>query len=93
MLKQKGLSLEPGNVYQLSFTASASENRDITARVTNDFGRTFNLTSTPQTYQFSFLYEGDSLSDQLVIFLVGNTENYAAGTVIIDNVVFRVEDK
>jgi hypothetical protein len=93
MLKQKGLSLVPGTVYQLSFTASASAARDIIARVTNDYGRTFNITSTPQTYRFSFLYEGGELSDQLVIFLVGNTENYAAGTVIIDNVVFSAEDK
>ena len=93
MLKQKGLSLVPGTVYQLSFTASASAARDITARVTNDYGRTFNITSTPQTYRFSFLYEGGELSNQLVIFLVGNTENYAAGTVIIDNVVFSAEDK
>jgi hypothetical protein len=84
--KQKGLSLVQGETYKLSFTASSTADRDIVAKVTDNYFETFNLTSTATTFEFIFTYEGADVTDEKVIFLLANTANFAAGVVTIDDV-------
>ncbi len=90
MLKQKGLSLVQGETYKLTFTASASVDRDMIAKVTDNYSETFNLTSTPTEFSFMFTYEEDSLTDGILMFLLGNTPGFAAGEVTIDDVELSV---
>ena len=91
MLKQKGLSLVEGTIYKLVFTASSSVDRDIEAKVTDNFGATFNLTETPQTFEFIFIFDDEDVDNERVIFLLGNTANFAPGVVTIDDVRLYVE--
>ena len=91
MLKQKGLSLVEGTVYKLVFTASSTVDRNIEAKVTDHFGAVFNLTETPQTFEFIFVYDREDVDNERVIFLLGNTSNFAAGVVTIDDVRLYVE--
>jgi hypothetical protein len=85
-LKQKGLSLVQGETYKLTFTASSTVDRDMIVKITDDYLETFNLTSASTTFEFMFTYEGVDRTDARVMFLLGNTANYAAGVVTIDDV-------
>jgi hypothetical protein len=94
MLKQNGIDLVAGNMYKLVFTASATVERDMIARVTDNFGMTVQLTETPTVYEYVFLYDGEDVEDVMgerVLFLLGNTPNFAAGTVTIDDVMLYIE--
>lgn len=87
MLKQKALTLVTGETYKLTFTASASVDRDIDVEVLGNV-QTFSLTSTGTSYSMMFTWEGENMTDAVVVFMVGNTAAYAAGAVTIDDVVF-----
>ena len=89
-LKQKGISLVQGQTYQLVFTVSSTVDRDMTVKITDDYSETFSLTSTPTTFEFMFTYEGADRTDARVMFLLGNTTNYAASEVTIDDVALNV---
>jgi 3-methyladenine DNA glycosylase Tag len=91
MLKQKGVDLMAGLMYKLTFTASSTVDRDMIARVTDNYGATVQLTSTPTEFEVVFLYDGEDVTGERVIFLLGNTPAFAASTVTIDNVVLHVE--
>ncbi len=93
MLKQKGIALVKGQTYKLSFTASATVARDITAKVTDFYYESFTLDSTATTYEFIFTYEGVDTDMARVMFMLGNTESFAAGAVTIDDVELSVLDQ
>lgn len=86
MLKQKGITLVPGETYKLSFSASSTVARDIVAKVSDHYFATFALGTEEATYSFIFTYEKDSTTTERVLFLFGQMTNYAASTVTIDNV-------
>ncbi len=86
MLKQKGITLVLGETYKLTFTASSTVDRDMIAKVTNDYASTVSLTSTATTFEFIFTYEGANTTSARIMFLMGNTPAYAAGVVTIDDV-------
>jgi len=91
--KQKGLELTQGQTYKLSFDASASNARDIIAKVTDDYEITVDLTSTVASYEFIFTYEGETTDQAKVMFMLGNTTSYAAGLITLDNIVLHELDK
>jgi hypothetical protein len=82
MVKQKGISLENNTLYRLTFTASASVNRNITVGFATGVTQTFALTSTPTTYTFEYVHTGADV-DTRIEFLLGQA---AAGKVTLDNV-------
>ena len=84
--KQKGIELVKGQTYKLSFDASATADRDIIAKVTDNYALTVNLTSTMQTFELIFTYEGDTTDMAKVMFMLGNTASYAAGVISLDNI-------
>jgi predicted Zn-dependent protease len=86
MLKQKGIDLVSGTVYRLMFTASSTVDRDIVAKVTDNYFEVFELTATPETFVFEFLYDGDDVMGERILFLLGKTAAFAAGVVTIDDV-------
>ncbi len=86
MLKQKGITLVPGETYKLSFSASSTVARDIVAKVSDDYFSKFSIGVGEATYSFIFTYEKDSTTTERVLFLFGQMANYAASTVTIDNV-------
>ncbi|MDD3712591.1 MAG: carbohydrate binding domain-containing protein, partial [Candidatus Izemoplasmatales bacterium] len=86
MLKQKGITLVPGETYKLSFSASSTVARDIEAKVSDNYFATFSLGTEEASYSFIFTYEKDSTTTERVLFLFGQMANYAASTVTIDNV-------
>lgn len=90
MLKQKGISLVQGETYKLSFTASATVDRDIVAKITDFYAGNFSITSTATTYEFIFTYTGENTDMARLMFLLGNTTSYAAGVVTIDDVEVSV---
>jgi cytochrome c oxidase assembly protein Cox11 len=94
MLKQKGVDLYAGNVYKLVFTASSTVERDMIAKVTDNFAQTFQLTSTPTTFEMVFVYDGETVTDVMgerILFLLGKTPAFAAGVVTIDDVALYIE--
>ena len=92
MLKQKGVDLVKNTVYRLSFTASATVERDIIAKVTDNYGETFMLTTEATTYEFEFLYTGDDVTAERIVFMLGATPEFAAGVVTIDDVMLYEEE-
>ena len=90
ILKQKGIELMTGETYKLTFTASATADRDMEAKVTDDYYQSFNLTSTPTEFSFIFTYTGEYNDMARVMFMLGNTANAAVGTVTIDDVMISV---
>ena len=93
MLKQKGLTLVTGETYRLTFTASSTVARDLTAKVSDFYFATFNLDTVAATYSFIFTYEENSTTTERVLFLLGNTAAYAASQVTIDDVELGVLDQ
>ncbi|MDY0011102.1 MAG: carbohydrate binding domain-containing protein, partial [Candidatus Izemoplasmatales bacterium] len=90
MLKQKGITLVPGETYKLSFSASSTVARDIVAKVSDDYFSKFSIGTEETTYSFIFTYEKDSTTTERVLFLFGQMANYAASTVTIDNVELSI---
>ena len=82
MVKQKGVSLQTNTLYRLTFTASASVDRNIEVGFALGFTKVFALTSTPATFTYDFYFTGDDITTR-VEFLLGNA---VAGKVILDNV-------
>ena len=82
MVKQKGVLLETNTLYRLTFTASASVDRNIEVGFALGFTKVFALTSTPATFTYDFYFTGDDITTR-VEFLLGNA---VAGKVILDNV-------
>jgi hypothetical protein len=91
MLKQKGIELTQGMLYRLTFTASATVERDIVAKVTDHHFEVFHLSTEPTEFSFTFLHTGDAVTGERILFLLGATPEFAAGIVTIDNVVLHVE--
>ena len=90
MLKQKGITLIPGETYKLSFSASSTVARDIVAKVSDNYFSKFSIGTEEATYSFIFTYEKDSTTTERVLFLFGQMANYAASTVTIDNVELSI---
>ena len=86
MVKQKGVSLQTNTLYRLTFTASASVNRNIEVGFATGVTETFALTSTPTTFTFDYTHEGASV-DTRVEFLLGKA---GAGKVTLDNVKHEI---
>ena len=82
MVKQKGVSLETNTLYRLTFTASASVDRNIEVGFALGFTKVFALTATPTTFTYDFYFTGDDVTTR-VEFLLGKA---GAGKVILDNV-------
>jgi hypothetical protein len=92
MLKQKGFDLVSGTVYRLTFTASATVDRDVVVKVTDDFFTTVNLTDESMTYEFTFLFTNDDVTNERILFMLGATPEFAAGIVTIDDVMLYAEE-
>jgi len=86
MLKQNGIELVTGQTYKLTFTASSTVDRDIIAKVTDNYGQTFALSQDAATYSFIFTYEGEYTDTERVLFMLGNMVNYVPSTITIDDV-------
>lgn len=92
---QTGLSMEAGKTYKLAFDAKASVARDINVVFATDIGEAssdlnrkngFELSTDYQTFEFMFTFE-HLLDDPIKIsFELGNTANYAEGSVYLDNI-------
>jgi hypothetical protein len=86
MLKQKGITLLEGETYVLSFDAFASVNRPISVGFNPDIAlEVVNLTTTSQTFEIEFTYEGATLETRIE-FLFGG----AVGKVTLDNVKLEI---
>lgn len=94
---QAARELKEGVTYQLSFDAKASADRDISAvfysaatGVNYLLANGIALTDEMETYEFMFTMTADIAAD--LQFLLGTNDNFAAGTVTIDNVVLSTMD-
>ena len=95
---QTGVAIEEGVTYQLSFDAKATEARDISAVFYNaDTGINYlqsgavSIGTEMDTYEFMFTASADIVTQ--LQFLLGANDNFAAGTVTIDNVVLSTMDQ
>jgi ABC-type oligopeptide transport system substrate-binding subunit len=92
ILKQKGISLEEGQTYKLTFNASATAIRHIDVMVTEDHSMTIVLDETTQTYELVFTYLGPTTSSERIQFLMGMNEVINNATITIDDVVLSELD-
>lgn len=98
---QTGLQLKAGKTYKLVFDAKASAARDINVVFAADIGEAsydtnrkngFLLTDEFQTFEFLFTFEDISGNPLKISFELGATENFAAGSVYLDNIfLFEAE--
>jgi hypothetical protein len=95
---QTNIELVEGQTYQLSFDAKATAARDINVVFYNDDTKinyiesgSVMLTEEMDTYNVLFTMTAQTITTQLQ-FLLGNTTNFAAGTITLDNIVLSTID-